>query len=167
MLGGTRPRILQTPPPQPSPPDSLQRREAGVLDHGAGGEPEGVGCPQEVGGDGGAPRLLLREGGLRDETLAAAAAAAASRPRFLLEGEEAETPSRALGAGRDPERNGGVPAVSPPGDARRAPSVPTAPLPGTGTQGGMRLPEHPPAPRLGGREGPGGLWRGHRRDRGC
>lgn len=58
-------RILQHPlRPHPSPLDSLERREAGVLDHGAGGQPEGVGGPQEVGGDGGAPRFFLHEGGL-------------------------------------------------------------------------------------------------------
>lgn len=97
-------------PPRPFRADSLERREAGVLDHGAGGQPEGVGCPQEVGGHSGTPRFLLRQGGLRDEALAAGAAAAASRPCFLLGGKGAGTPRWALGDGR----GWGIPAVSPP-----------------------------------------------------
>lgn len=75
-------RVLRDPPLptplHPSSPDSLERREAGVLDHRAVGQPEGVGCPQEVGRDGGAPRFLLGEGGLRNQALTATAAAASS-----------------------------------------------------------------------------------------
>lgn len=68
----------RTIPHSTSPPDtdSLERWEAGVLDHGAGGQPKGVWSAQEVRWDRGTPGFLLCQRGLGDEPLAAAAAAA-------------------------------------------------------------------------------------------
>lgn len=68
----------RTIPHSASPPDtdSLERWEAGVLDHGAGGQPKGVWSAQEVRWDRGTPGFLLCQRGLGDEPLAAAAAAA-------------------------------------------------------------------------------------------
>lgn len=97
---GSRPQAHVPPaPPAPPAPDPhlLERWEARVLHHGAGGDAERVGGAEQVGGDGGAPRLLLGQRGLHDEALPTAAAAA-PRAGVLLEDREQES-GRGAGPG--------------------------------------------------------------------
>lgn len=81
---GPDPEHLQAP--QDPHLHLLEWWESGVLHHRAGGDAKGIGGAEQVGGNGRAPRFLLRQWGLHDEAFSTAAAA----PRASVLGARAE-----------------------------------------------------------------------------